>query len=125
VIGSKAVIVSLSMVALLLACGPDGAQRGAARSRPPKPADEWLAVFETARDPNRLDALTKKLVDDFGRATVTTPAFCFHLPASAGIAPDAYVVGLIAATRQELSDKVGEAGLEPAFIGNVHDTCGP
>jgi hypothetical protein len=128
--GRKALLVSaMGVVLLLFACGGERAQQD---SSPPcddgavvRSGRQWLAVFQTEQNPNRADALTRRLVADFGRAAVTAPAACFRLSTSAEIAPGAYVVGLVAATKRELLDKVEQSGIEPSFMGRVRDTCGP
>jgi hypothetical protein len=81
-------------------------------------------VFESAADPDDLDAATADLLERVGGGTVTSPAGCFRegLEGS-GIAPGDYVLGVAAESRGELDDLVARSGREPIFRGQVVDTC--
>ncbi len=82
----------------------------------------WLAVFDTAADPNELDAATGELLPLVGGAIVVSPASCFQgLPGDVRSAD--YVIGVVAGTLAELDDVVAAAERTPTFTGEVGQLC--
>ena len=116
-----AMVAALVLAVLAAGCGGDGGGGG----EPPPPGDrQWLAVFETAADPDDLDAATTDLLERVGGGTVTSPAGCFRESLEgSGIAPGDYVLGVAAGSRGELNELVARSGREPIFRGEVVDTC--
>jgi hypothetical protein len=83
----------------------------------------WLAVFETAVDPNDLEDIQGELLQSVGLAIVVSPATCFAEGLSADVPGDHYVAGVEAETEEELSELVDTVGRDPIFTGEVVDVC--
>lgn len=121
--GSTRRRAALALALAVLASGCDG--DGGGRGEPPPSGDRrWLAVLETAADPDDLDAATADLIERVGPAVVTSPAGCFEegLEGS-GIGAGEYVLGVAAESADDLAGLVARSGRRAVFSGEVTDTC--
>ena len=119
--GRRRAAAVLMLMVLAAGCGGGG---GGGAKPPPPGSRQWLAVFETAADPDDLDAATTDLLERVGGGTVTSPAGCFRAGLEgSGVAPGDYVLGVAAGSRGELNELVARSGREPIFRGEVVDTC--
>ena len=92
--------------------------------QPGGPVSEFIAVFESARDVNDLDRITKELMKLVPRNMAVSPATCWKgLPSALGIPRDSYVAGVVATTGNELDFVIGEVGLQPIFYGQLTARC--
>ena len=83
---------------------------------------EWLGVFQVAADVNNLDADTQAVKAVVDGSIVVSPVACFEGSPSA-YAPDSYVLGVVAPTRQALDDLLAKVGRSVIFEGQVRTTC--
>ena len=83
---------------------------------------EWLAIFRTEPDARSLNDDTAAVKGIVGGSIVVSPAACFDgLPSS--IQPDAYVLGVVAPTKQEVHALVVEVDRPTLFEGQVRTMC--
>ena len=81
---------------------------------------EWLAVFETAEDPNDLEEIQAQIMDEAAEHIAISPAGCWEeVPDELGIDEDDYVAGVVAASPDDLEEAIGEVDREPIFEGQV------
>jgi hypothetical protein len=84
----------------------------------------WIAVFETAADPNDLDTPAEELMEKAGTAVVVAPEGCFgELRGAGDIRPGDYVLAVTADSRSGLESAVGRSDREPILRANVEDLC--
>lgn len=91
---------------------------------PGGPTVEWVAVFETARDPNDLERIQRELLDTVPHNVAVSPVTCWKgLAAQLGVPRDRYVAGVVAVTSNELDFVVERVGLTPTFFGQLRARC--
>jgi hypothetical protein len=128
------VAAAVALTVLVLAgCGGDRAARPRStattdRVSPtapgPSPLHAWIAVFQTAKDPNQLDAAAEELMDRVGPAVVVAPEGCFRVLRGRGdIGPGDYVLAVMAGSEDQLERAVERAGEEPMVTARVEDLC--
>jgi hypothetical protein len=132
-IGSAFAVVALAVV--LTACSRDGTGDGAVTLESPGtgtptgsshsgPSTVWLAGLRVEADPEDLQADTQAIMEAAGTAIFVGPVSCFDsVPAEFVPSPDAYVLGLVAPSREELDQAVDRVGREPIFVVQVTNTC--
>jgi len=82
---------------------------------------EWIAVFRAVADVAKLDADTAELKDAVDGAIVVSPVNCFEgLPIDD---PGAYVLGVVAPTKEQLDALVDLADRLAIFEGRVRTMC--
>jgi hypothetical protein len=125
-------ITSIALIVLVLSgCAEDRPARprstsgqGAVSTAGPSPLHVWIAVFQTAEDPNELDAAARDVMDRVGKAIVLAPEGCFGgLRDHSEIGPGEYVLGVLAGSRNHLEKAVERAGEEPVVTARVEDLC--
>lgn len=100
--------------------GPAGSTVGSA----PGPGPVWLAAFRVEADANALDADTQAILDAAGPAIFAGPVACFQdFPEGVAPSSDAYVLGVIASTRDQVDEAVARVGLTPIFVERLTNTC--
>jgi hypothetical protein len=121
---TRIALLGSALILLQAACGglePPG------RAGDPGSSDghgRWLAVLETAADPNDLDAATRDVLETAKEATVVSPAWCFaSTPDGPAVPEHHYVLGVVARSEEALARVVAATGREPVFTGEVVDTC--
>jgi hypothetical protein len=132
-IGPACAIVALFV--LLTACTEDGTAGATMTLDPTSPDSQigspqsgpsavWLAGLRVEVDPEDLQADTREIMDEAGSAIFAGPVSCFDsVPAEFVPAPDAYVLGLVAPSKEELDEAVDRVGREPIFVEQVTNTC--
>jgi hypothetical protein len=91
---------------------------------PGGPAIEWVAIFESAREPEDLERTRKRLMETAPGNLVVSPATCWKgLAQQLGIPRDAYVAGVVAVTPNELDFVVERVGLPQVFVGQLRSRC--
>lgn len=84
----------------------------------------WIAVFETAQDPNDLEGEAGALMDRAGTMVVLGPEGCYGgLRGQDDVDPGDYVLAVVAASRGELEAAVDRSGRDPLVTGTVEDRC--
>ena len=84
----------------------------------------WLAGLRVEADPEDLQPDTQAMMEAAGTAIFAGPVLCFDsVPAEFVPSPDAYVLGLVAPSREELDAAVHRVGREPIFVVQVTNTC--
>jgi hypothetical protein len=84
--------------------------------------EKWIAVFRTEDDPRDMGEDADDVLAVVGGAIVVSPAACFEgLPAD--IPLDAYVLGVVAPTKDALDEIVAEVHREVIFEGQVRTMC--
>lgn len=84
----------------------------------------WIAVFETARDPNDLDSEARTLMERVGTAVVVGPEVCYGgLRGEDGVSPGEYVLAVVASSRNELEAAIERSGRDPVLTDRVEDLC--
>ncbi len=125
---------ALTFTVILTACGSSPASEGPTSGPDPTetqtsptqsgPSAVWLAGLRVEADSEDLNADTQKILEAAGTAIFTGPVSCFDsVPAEFVPAPDAYVLGLVAPSREELEVAVDRVGREPIFVVQVTNTC--
>jgi hypothetical protein len=98
--------------------------RASPTARGPSPLHAWIAVFQTAEDPNQLDAAAEDLMDRVGPAVVVAPEGCFgDLRGRGNIGPGDYVLAVMAGSEDQLERAVERAGERPMVTARVEDLC--
>jgi hypothetical protein len=81
-------------------------------------------VFQSAKDPNQLDAASRDLMARAGTAVVVAPEGCFGgLRGEGDVGAGEYVLAVMAGSEEELEEIVRRAREEPAVIAEVEDLC--
>jgi hypothetical protein len=119
-------VVLLCAFAVLTACSRGSPALPASTSdRTTGPGHVWLAVLESAQDPNELDAPYAELVGalDDGSVThvVVSPSACYT-----GLPPrydGRYVLGVWDATEHAVRALLDSVGAREGWIGAVASTC--
>lgn len=127
-IGPALAIVAFVM---LTACSKDGTRDGAVTLDPPSTGSSvtgegsvttWLGVLRTDADVDTLDADTAAVMAVVDGSIVVSPVACFDgLPAS--FEPDAYVLGVVAGSKELLDRLLDEVGRPAIFEGQVRTMC--
>lgn len=127
-------VVAVGSVALWLAaagCGTDdptvpsteGEQEG--EQAPPGGPREWVAVFDTAADPEDLVRVQTRVLRRAPRNVLVGPAACHRdLARELSVDEGHYVAGVVAPSRAELRGAVEAVGQEPVFQGRLALLCG-
>lgn len=91
---------------------------------PGGPAIEWVAIFETAREPEDLARIEQRLMKVAARNLVVLPASCWKgLAQQLGVPREAHVAGLVALTANELTFVIERVGLPTLFSGQLRSRC--
>ena len=86
---------------------------------------EWVAVFDTAADPEDLERLQTRLLRRAPRNVLVGPAACHrNLAQELSVSEADYVAGVVARTRAELREAVNRMGQEPIVQGRFVLLCG-
>jgi hypothetical protein len=81
---------------------------------------EFLAVFETAADPEDLESVQEEILEEAPENVAVSPAGCWEeVPDELGVSAGDYVAGVVAASAEELQEAVEAVGREPIFEGQV------
>ncbi len=126
------VAAGVALGLLLVGCAqpqPGGRGTGAADDRPEdaggEVVQEWVAVFETAEDPNELDAASAPLRKKVKGAILVGPAGCHEgLPEALSVEGNMYVLGVVARSEEKLNAAVERADREPISRGRFRLLCG-
>jgi hypothetical protein len=124
------VLVGVVVLALAsVACGQDREPRAGPGSPSPTFEDvtdgspgagEYLAVFDTAGDPEDLEAVQEEILEAAPANVAISPAGCWEeVPDELGISSGDYVAGVVAASAEGLQEAVDAVGREPIFEGRV------
>jgi len=132
----KRTVMAVAVLAATACAGsePSGTptpQGSVERGSPVGASTEWLAVFLVAQDPRDLDDETEELMGAAPEAMIVSPVGCHdgladELDADAG----AYVIGVVARSKEELDRAVEDARRstpfadEPLFRGELTVLCG-
>jgi hypothetical protein len=127
-IGGAFAIVAL--VVVFTACSKDGTGDGTATLASPATGSsitggsvtKWLGVLRTDADVDALDADTAAVMAVVDGSIVVSPVACFDgLPASFELA--AYVLGVVAESKELLDRRLDELGRPTIFEGQVRTMC--
>jgi hypothetical protein len=128
---SRRILVGAAVALALasVACGEDRQPRAGPGSPSPTFEDvtdgspgagEYLAVFDTAEDPEDLEALQEEILETAPANIAISPAGCWEeVPEELGISSGDYMAGIVAASADGLRDAVDLVGREPIFEGRV------
>jgi peptidoglycan/LPS O-acetylase OafA/YrhL len=84
--------------------------------------EKWIAVFRTEADPHDMSDDTADVLAIVGGSIVVSPVACFEgLPADFHL--DAYLLGVVAPTKDELDEVVATVGRTAIFEGQVRTMC--
>jgi hypothetical protein len=84
--------------------------------------EEWIAVFRTEADPHDMSDETADVLSIVGGSIVVSPVACFEgLPADFRL--DAYLLGVVAPTKDALDEVVATVGRTAIFEGQVRTMC--
>lgn len=85
----------------------------------------WFAGFRVAAHPDALDADTQEFMDLVGTAIDVAQVRCFvgGLPARYARNQNAYILGVIADSRERLDEVIRSTGREPLFARRVRTVC--
>jgi hypothetical protein len=125
--------VAMAMLAGIVALGTTACADQQPRAGPESPSPtfedvttvspghpEFLAVFETAADPEDLESVQEEILEEAPENVAVSPAACWEeVPDELGISGGDYVAGVVAATAEELQEAVEAVGREPIFEGQV------
>lgn len=144
--GARAAAMMIAAAAFLAACrGGTGARPTASASPSSPPATTaspslsaapsgspvpgtglvalWLAGFRVA-NVRALSADTQEFMDLVGSAIDVAPVSCFDgLPPRYARRPNAYILGVIADSRDRLEEVIRSTGREPLFVAWVRTMC--
>jgi hypothetical protein len=122
-----AVLLAGSVFGSIAACSSEtpSAPRASVATSAPSPASTWLAVLDSAADPNELDVpredLVRALGQDQARFIQVSPGGCFTgVPQRYG---PLYVLAVMDATRPALIERLGTRATDAEWIGAVTSTC--
>jgi len=130
---APALAIGLALALLLVACAGDrsgspqrtgSSPQGTPSRTSHSPSRVWIAVFQSAEDPNDLEAASEELMEKAGTAVVVAPEGCFGgLRGRGDIRPGDYVLAVMADSRDGLDVAVGRADREPVVTARVEDDC--
>ncbi|MGZ6545682.1 MAG: hypothetical protein ACXVEI_10250 [Actinomycetota bacterium] len=84
--------------------------------------EKWIAVFRTEADPHDISDETADVLAIVGGSIVVSPVACFEgLPADFHL--DAYLLGVVAPTKDALDQVVARVGRTAIFEGQVRTMC--
>jgi hypothetical protein len=122
-----AVLLAASVLGSIAGCssGTQPAPRSSVPTSAPSPASTWLAVLDSAADPNELDVPREDLVHALGQDQaefiLVSPGGCFTgVPQRYG---PLYVLAVMDATRPALIERLGVRATGAEWIGAVTSTC--
>jgi hypothetical protein len=120
----------IALVVSLMSCS-NGTGDGAVTLGPPSASSSvtgegsvtrWLGVLRTEADVDALDADTAAVIAVVGGSIVVSPVACFDgLPAS--FEPGAYLLGVVADSRELLDQLLDQVGRPAIFEGQVRTIC--
>ncbi|MGH2692943.1 MAG: hypothetical protein ACRDHM_10650 [Actinomycetota bacterium] len=88
------------------------------------PVSEFVAVFESAPNPNDLEQIQQELLDEAPRNIAVAPASCWKgLPPSLGVSRNTYVAAVVATTGNELDFVIERVDRVPIFYGQLTARC--
>lgn len=129
----RAVIAAVAAGMAVAACESDG-DVGTRPARPDRGTDgvstavgatEWVAVFETAADPNDLEAQQAALIERVQGAILVGPAGCHEgLAKALKVSRGTYVIGVVGSSEARMERAVQRAEREPIFRGELKLLCG-
>ena len=128
----RALVVAavLLVTAAATACSTSGGARtlDLSASASPSPdagtgsVEKWIAVFRTEADPHDMSDDTADVLAIVGGSIVVSPVACFEgLPADFHL--DAYLLGVVAPTKDALDEVVATVGRTAIFEGQVRTMC--
>lgn len=131
-LGRRPVVVAAAALVLAAAAGCSHAARNGTldlSTSDSGPSDagtgsveKWIAVFRTEGDPRDMGEDSDDVLAVVDGAIVVSPAACFEgLPAD--IPLDAYVLGVVAPTKDALDEIVSEVHRDVIFEGQVRTMC--
>jgi hypothetical protein len=83
---------------------------------------EWIAVFRMEADPHDMSNETADVLSIVGGSIVVSPVACFEgLPTDFRL--DAYLLGVVARTKDALDEVVARVGRTAIFEGQVRTMC--
>ena len=124
----RALVLAAATAIVAAGCGDDGRPQAGPSGSPTfegvttvSPGSlEWLAVFDTAGDPNDLEDVQQEILDAAPENVAVSPAGCWEeVPDELGVEEDDYVAGVVAAAPDDLQQAVDAVGREPIFEGQV------
>jgi peptidoglycan/LPS O-acetylase OafA/YrhL len=124
------VVAAVLLVAAATTCSNSGGARtldlsGAATPSPDAgtgSVEKWIAVFRTEADPHDMSDETADVLAIVGGSIVVSPVACFEgLPADFHL--DAYLLGVVAPTKDALDQVVARVGRTAIFEGQVRTMC--
>ncbi len=124
------VVAAALLVAAATACSNSGGARtlDLSASASPSPdagtgsVEKWIAVFRTEADPHDMSEETADVLEIVGGSIVVSPVACFEgLPADFHL--DAYLLGVVAPTKDALDEVVARVGRTVIFEGQVRTMC--
>jgi hypothetical protein len=125
----RALAAGLALALMLTGCaGRQPVSPATTRETPtsagPSALRVWIAVFESAADPNDLESAAEKLMEAAGSAVVVAPEGCFAgLRGKAEVRPGDYVLAVTTDSKEGLEAAVVRAGREPVVTAPVEDLC--
>lgn len=139
--GRRTAICGLLVAVLLAGCNgdaerardtddPGGAGKPGTKEEPPgfskrKGFKEWVAVFETASDPEDLQDRQTRILRRAPRNVLVGPAGCHEgLADELSVSAETYVAGVVARTKGELRAAISSVDLETVFEGRLQLLCG-
>ena len=121
------VLLAGSVLGSIAACSSDATPdpRSSIPTSASSPASTWLAVLDSAADPNELDAPREDLVRVLGAdqegSVVVSPGGCYTgVPQRYG---PLYVLAVADASRTALIERLGTRATDAEWIGAVTSTC--
>lgn len=88
------------------------------------PVSEFVAVFDTARDPDDLDPSDQELLEIAPDNVAVSPASCWKgLPQGLGVSRNHYVAAVVATTGNELDFVIEQVDRVPIFYGQLKARC--
>jgi hypothetical protein len=125
---SRTIALAALVAIAVTGCGEDRRPHAGPTTSPtfedvtePSPGSlEWLAVFESAEDPNELQDIQDEILAEAPENVAVSPAGCWdEVPEELGLEEDDYVAGVVAASPDDLRQAVDAVGREPIFEGQV------
>jgi hypothetical protein len=121
------VLLAGSVLGSIAGCSSETqpAPRSSVPTSAPSPASTWLAVLDSAADPNELELPREDLVRALGqedeRSILVSPGGCLAgVPQRYG---PLYVLAVMDATRPALIERLGTRATDAEWIGAVTSTC--
>lgn len=92
--------------------------------QPGGPVSEFIAVFDSAKDPNDLEEIQAELLEEAPRNIAVSPASCWKgLPQAMGIGRSHYVASVVAQTGNEIDFVIERVDRQPIFYGQLRARC--